>query len=77
LKVWSEALKDSSADYITADDVDAFTNLVKEKAEVKGKHLFMPLRVASIGKAQGTEIKDLIPLIPRTELIQRAEALQS
>jgi nondiscriminating glutamyl-tRNA synthetase len=77
LEVWSAALKESSAEYITADDVDTFTNLVKEKAEVKGKHLFMPLRVASIGKAHGTEIKDLIPLIPRTELIQRAEALLS
>ena len=75
LEVWLGALKDSSVDYITAEDVDAFTGLVKEKAEVKGKFLFMPLRVASIGKAQGTEIKDLIPLIPRTELIKRAEAL--
>ena len=77
LEVWLGALKESSADYITADDVDSFTGLVKEKAEVKGKHLFMPLRVASIGKAHGTEIKDLIPLIPRTELIQRAEGLLS
>jgi|GEM_PF-3710182 len=75
LEVWLGALKDSSVEYITAEDVDTFTGLVKEKAEVKGKHLFMPLRVASIGKAQGTEIKDLIPLIPRTELIQRAENL--
>jgi len=77
LEVWLGALRETDAEYITAEDVDTFTGLVKEKAEVKGKHLFMPLRVASIGKAQGTEIKDLIPLIPRTELIQRAEALLS
>ena len=35
----------------------------------------MPLRVASIGRAHGTEIKDLIPLIPKDELIRRAESL--
>lgn len=75
LKVWIEALKDSDKTYFTAEDVDTFTGVVKEKAEVKGKFLFMPLRVASIGRAHGTEIKDLIPLIPKDELIRRAESL--
>jgi nondiscriminating glutamyl-tRNA synthetase len=75
LKVWIEVLKETDKDYFDAADVDTFTSIVKEKAEVKGKHLFMPLRVASIGRAHGTEIKDLIPLIPKDELIRRAESL--
>lgn len=75
LKVWIDALSGSDKDYFCADDVDTFTALVKEKAEVKGKYLFMPLRVASIGRAHGTEIKDLIPLIPKSELVRRAESL--
>ncbi|MGH1469211.1 MAG: glutamate--tRNA ligase [Bdellovibrionales bacterium] len=75
LKVWIEALTQTDKEYFDTDDVDTFTALVKEKAEVKGKHLFMPLRVASIGRAHGTEIKDLIPLIPKGELIRRAETL--
>jgi nondiscriminating glutamyl-tRNA synthetase len=75
LKVWAEALKASPKSYFSADDVDKFITEVKEKANVKGKNLFMPLRVASIGRAQGTEIKDLIPLIEKTELVRRAESL--
>ncbi len=75
LKVWVEALKASEKTYFDAADVDLFTGLVKERAEVKGKFLFMPLRVASIGRAHGTEIKDLIPLIPKDELVRRAESL--
>lgn len=75
-RVWSELLQKSSKDYFDASDVESFTKTVKEEAGVKGKFLFMPLRVASIGRAHGTEIKDLIPLIPREELIKRVEALR-
>lgn len=75
IQAWVENVHKHSEDYITAEGVDELINAVKEASGVKGKFLFMPIRVASIGKAQGTEIKDLIPLIPKTELILRSESL--
>ncbi len=75
LSTWVNALESLDKEYFTASDVEASISLVKEKAGVKGKNLFMPLRVALIGKAHGTEIKDLIPLIPKNELVRRAKSL--
>lgn len=75
IQAWVDNVSKHSDEYITADGVDELVNAVKETSGVKGKFLFMPIRVASIGKAQGTEIKDLIPLIPKSELILRAESL--
>ena len=40
---------------------------------LKGKNLFMPIRVAVIGKPQGTELKILVPLMKKSSLIERAD----
>jgi nondiscriminating glutamyl-tRNA synthetase len=40
---------------------------------VKGKQLFQPIRVAVIGKPQGTELKMLVPLLHKRTLLQRAD----
>ena len=45
----------------------------KESAGVKGKHLFMPIRVAVIGKPHGAELKMLVPLMAKSELLARAD----
>lgn len=53
-----------------------FNNLqegVKNACNVKGKHLFMPIRVAIIGKPHGAELKMLVPLLNKEILVQRAE----
>jgi glutamyl-tRNA synthetase len=39
----------------------------------KGKELFMPLRLALTGKMSGPELKNLLPLLTRTEIIKRLE----
>ena len=44
---------------------------------MKGKHLFMPIRVAVIGKPQGTELKMLVPLLHKKTLIRRADSVLS
>ncbi len=75
LQVWKGLLSKAESEYINPEQIDGLINTVKAEAEVKGKFLFMPIRVASIGKAQGTEIKDLIPLIPVSELVLRADKL--
>jgi nondiscriminating glutamyl-tRNA synthetase len=46
---------------------------VKEQTGAKGKNLFMPIRVAVIGKPHGTELKILVPLIKTSSLVHRAE----
>lgn len=60
-------------DYINGDMFLKLQDQVKEKAKVKGKFLFMPIRVAVIGKAHGTELKILSPLISLTSLIRRVD----
>jgi glutamyl-tRNA synthetase len=37
----------------------------------KGKELFMPLRLALTGKPSGPELKDLLPLLSRQEILSR------
>jgi nondiscriminating glutamyl-tRNA synthetase len=39
----------------------------------EGKFLFMPMRVAVIGKPHGTELKILVPLLKKSSLTERAE----
>ncbi|MNT96133.1 Glutamate--tRNA ligase [compost metagenome] len=46
---------------------------VKAKTGAKGKNLFMPIRVAVIGKPHGTELKILVPLIKKSSLVHRAD----
>ena len=73
--VWLKFLKSHKGDSITEDQVDGYINQIKDQTGTKGKFLFMPIRVASIGKAQGIEIKELIPLLPVSELVERSELL--
>lgn len=61
--------------YPSADLLDKIMNRAKSELELKGKFLFMPLRVALIGKAHGTEIKDLFPLLRKEVILQRIETL--
>jgi len=75
IESWQKNLKAHASEYIGEDEVVDYVNLTKEQTQAKGKHLFMPIRVASIGKAQGIEIKELIPLIPVSELVRRSEIL--
>ncbi len=39
-----------------------FVNALKPKVKAKGKHLFMPLRIALTGKAHGPELKRIFPV---------------
>lgn len=44
---------------------------IKEKSDRKGKNLFMPLRLAITGQENGPELKNLLPLIKREEILAR------
>ena len=47
---------------------------IKEKTERKGKDLFMPIRLSLSGKEHGPELKFLVNLISREEIIKRLTA---
>ncbi|HAG90235.1 MAG TPA: glutamate--tRNA ligase [Bdellovibrionales bacterium] len=70
---WLEELKEREDKYLTEEDFGNIQNKIKDQVGVKGKHLFMPIRVAVIGKPQGAELKELVPLLKREVLIQRAD----
>lgn len=70
---WKTLLKNDSTPYISEEEFDEMQNKVKEETKVKGKQLFMPIRVAIIGKPHGSDLKMLVPLIDRQSLIERVD----
>lgn len=68
---WKSQLEALSADFLTEAQFAELENAVKTKTGAKGKNLFQALRVAVIGKPHGPELKMLVPLIARKELIER------
>lgn len=73
LEVWLKNLESRAAEYMTEAEFLALQDLVKNETGAKGKNLFMPLRVAVIGKPHGAELKILVPLLRRQSLIHRAQ----
>ncbi len=71
---WIEILNAHPTEALSEDDFMSAQNKVKVDCEVKGKKLFMPIRVAIIGKPHGAELKLLVPLMSKETLIQRAKA---
>lgn len=66
-----------NTEYPSHDLLDQIMNRAKTELDLKGKFLFMPLRVALIGKAHGTEIKDLFPLLRKQVVLNRIDNLYS
>lgn len=75
IRVLETEVKNSQAQYLGNEVLDQVMEKCKKELEVKGKHLFMPLRVALIGKAHGTEIKELFPLMRKEVILGRIEAV--
>lgn len=73
LQVWLKNLEARTTEYMTEAEFLALQEVVKNETGAKGKNLFMPLRVAVIGKPQGAELKILVPLLGRHSLIHRAQ----
>ena len=58
---------------ITDESWKAWTNSVKEDLGVKGKALFMPLRLALTGQPHGPEMAKMLPLIGREKIVKRLQ----
>ncbi|HWU44866.1 MAG TPA: glutamate--tRNA ligase [Bdellovibrio sp.] len=73
LATWRDLVKAHPSDYLSEEEFLKIQDEVKNKTGAKGKNLFMPIRVAVIGKPHGTELKILVPLIKKSSLVARAE----
>ena len=50
---------------------DTWTKLIKNKTGLKGKDLFMPLRIALTNKDNGPELKYLLPLLNKKTILRK------
>ncbi|MFN3455653.1 MAG: glutamate--tRNA ligase [Pseudobdellovibrio sp.] len=73
LTVWKDQITKHTDETFTEADFVRIENTVKAEAHVKGKNLFMPIRVAVIGKPHGTEVKLLVPLMTKASLLNRVD----
>ncbi|WP_372655040.1 glutamate--tRNA ligase [Halobacteriovorax sp.] len=61
LKTQVDAL---SSDFITEDQVGEWMNYLKKELKIKGKPLFMGMRVCLTGRAHGPDLKTVVALTP-------------
>ena len=77
LQAWRDLVAAHSGEGLTEDEFLKIQDEVKNRAGVKGKNLFMPIRVAVIGKPHGTELKTLVPLMKKSSLLKRVDVILS
>lgn len=73
LAEWIQGLSEIPGSYLAESQFMEMEARVKTKTGAKGKNLFQALRVAVIGKPHGPELKMLVPLIEKSELVRRAQ----
>jgi nondiscriminating glutamyl-tRNA synthetase len=71
LKSWRTEIEAYDGNYLKEENFLSIQDKIKVQNNVKGKNLFMPIRVAVIGKPHGAELKILVPLIKKSSLIVR------
>lgn len=73
LAAWKAELAAHAGNRLTEAEFMAVQDRVKDVSGAKGKNLFMPIRVAVIGQPHGTELKILVPLLPKSALLNRVD----
>ena len=59
---WQDKLEHLKDEFITQEQFASLQKEIQKECSVKGKHLFMPLRVAILGRPHGVELKLFVPL---------------
>lgn len=72
---WKNQVTEVNGKYLSEAQFGAIQDAVKTNCKVKGKELFMPIRVAVVGRPHGAELKILVPLLEKSILIERAESI--
>ncbi len=75
VEAWRSGIEKSGMDYLSEEQFNKLQDSIKDTVNVKGKHLFQPIRVAVIGKPHGTELKMLVPLMHKRNLLARADVV--
>ena len=70
LTAWKSELEKVAGDRLTEAQFDQAQEAVKLASGVKGKNLFMPIRVAVIGQPHGSELKHVVPLLAKSSLLK-------
>lgn len=70
---WRNLVSAHAESFLSEASFNTIQEQVKANCKVKGKELFMPIRVAVVGKPHGAELKILVPLIEKSVLIDRAD----
>jgi nondiscriminating glutamyl-tRNA synthetase len=73
IETWKTKVGSGADKYLSEDQFLKIQDEIKTECNVKGKHLFMPIRVAVIGKPHGAELKHLVPLLSKSTLVERAD----
>jgi len=73
-----KSLKDriEKEENITEEIADKIILYIKEKANIKGKKLMMPIRIALTGKTEGPELKKIMSVLRKDEMIKRINLAQ-
>lgn len=73
IETWKTKIQSSGGNYLSEEQFLKIQDEIKNELGVKGKNLFFPIRVAVIGKPHGAELKQLVPLISTSSLVERAD----
>ena len=68
IKTAVESIPDEPFNY---DSWDIWTKSISEKTGLKGRNLFMPLRLILTGKDKGPELKNFLPLLDKQTLLRK------
>lgn len=77
IAAWIKQIEQMDKDFMSEAEFTALQDQLKTSLAVKGKQLFMPLRVAVIGKPHGPELKLVVPLLSKKQLLHRASTVIS
>ena len=72
IKAKLEAMSD---DEFVAENIFPQIKAVQKETGIKGKNLFMPIRIAVSGEMHGPELPDTIYLLGREKSIQHIESM--
>jgi len=72
IQAFIDHVQDHKQLHLTTEEAKSMVKDIQTQCGVKGKQIFMPLRIAMIGCAHGFDIKQLMPLISKTQLLHRA-----
>ncbi len=73
LEKWLNFLQKLPNDNLSIEDFKLFQKKIQNEDQIKGKDFFMPLRCALMGSAEGVEIKVLVSLLKKDQMIKRTK----